>query len=77
MMIRDANLLRALFAARGLHKQIDVAKAIDMSQNSVVRLFKGKPVHSGTARRIAKFVERGVDELFVDAKTPPASATTE
>lgn len=69
-MVKDANLLRSLFALKGLHKQVDIARALDMSENSVVRLFKGKPIHRGTARRIAKLVNRGVDDLFGDAPTP-------
>jgi DNA-binding XRE family transcriptional regulator len=60
-------MLRSLFALKGAHKQVDIAKAIYLSENSVVRMFKGYKINRGTAMRIADYLERTVDELFEES----------
>jgi hypothetical protein len=62
MVVRDVNLLRSLLALKGLHKQTDIAAALDMSKNSIVRMFKQKPVLLATARRVAKLAVIELEE---------------
>lgn len=64
MILKDPDKLRLLFAQQKVYKQVEIANLLDMSENSVVRLFKQLPVYGGTARRIAKLVDADVDDLF-------------
>lgn len=72
MKLKDTNKLRALFAMKGIHKQVDMAKAIFLSENSVVNLLKGNKVNSTTAKRIASFLDCDVTELFEEETAPKA-----
>lgn len=63
MIVKDANLLRSLFVRRGM-QQKDVAGALHMSQNSIVRMLKGYPVQRRTANQVAELVDQAVEELF-------------
>lgn len=64
MILKDPDKLRLLFAQQKIYKQVEIASLLEMSENSVVRLFKQLPVYGGTARRIAKLVNTDVGDLF-------------
>lgn len=70
MKLKDINRLRALFAMKGIHKQIDMAEAVFLSENSVVNLLKGNKVNRSTAKRIASFLDCEVTELFEEETAP-------
>lgn len=65
MTPKDVSLLQSLLVAKGLRKQKQIAAHFHVSQNTVTRWMKGATMTSGTAERIAEFVGRSVDELFV------------
>lgn len=67
MILKDKNKLLSLLAAKGIFKRIDMARAIDVSANTMVRLLQGKRTHASTARRLAGVAGAEVDELFSDA----------
>lgn len=73
MTPKDLNLLQSLLVAKGLRKQKQIAAHFHVSENTVTRWMHGETMTNGAAQRIAEFVGRDVDELFV--KKPPATAT--
>lgn len=66
MVIRDKNKLRYLFSIKGAEKQNQIAKAMNVSQNTVTRWFQGEAVHRGQARRVADFLGWKVEEIFAE-----------
>lgn len=76
MIIKDESKLRSLFALKGLHRQVDIAKEIFLSENSVVRLFKGERVNNSTAKRIASYLGVDVTEVFEEDPFPKGVALT-
>ena len=65
MTAKDPNLLRSLLVAKGLLRQKQIANHFHVSENTVTRWLRGLTMTTGAAERIAEFVERDVDELFV------------
>lgn len=65
MIVKDLNKFRALFMLKGLEKKGDIAKALDVSPNTVTRWFDSKPMLPKQARQIAVFLDASLDDLFV------------
>lgn len=65
MNAKDPNLLRSLLVAKGLLRQKQIAAHFHVSENTVTRWLRGATMTAGAAERIAEFVNRDVNELFV------------
>ena len=77
MVARDTNLLRGLFAAKGLIRQKQIAAALYVSENTVTRWFQGEAIHRGHARRVAEFLGKDTGDLFVPKAAPPPPTSAE
>lgn len=64
MIVKDPNLLRSLLTLKGLYRNVDIAKALRMHENSVARMFRGLPVYTGTAERVSEMAGIPSSELF-------------
>jgi len=67
MNAKDPNLLRSLLVAKGLLRQKQIAAQFHVSENTVTRWLRGATMTTGAAERIAEFVNRDVNDLFVKA----------
>lgn len=64
--VRDADRLRAAFTARQVSYR-DVAAIGRCSHGTIGNIIKGRPLAPDMARRIARFLQVPVADLFVDA----------
>lgn len=58
------NVIKSRFALMSIYTQKEIAQRMGYSENAIVAMFKGRPVHRHTAMRIAEILDCPIDELF-------------
>jgi hypothetical protein len=64
---RDPDLIRQAMADRGRLSRQEVALLAQCSKGTIGFLLSGRPISDDIARRIARAVQRPVDDLFETA----------